>query len=110
MGWSDPKKGKAEFKDGNILAVLSYPDMKIPILYGLYYPERKSSSKIKKIDFRSIKGLSFESFPEDKLGWFNFGIQLLNSSISWFIWSRISWFFGLIIVIHLVIFKQVKVL
>jgi len=72
--------GLAEFKDGNILAVLSYPDMKIPILYGLYYPERKSSSKIKKIDFRSIKGLSFESFPEDKLGWFNFGIQLLNSS------------------------------
>ncbi|MBM01273.1 MAG: 1-deoxy-D-xylulose-5-phosphate reductoisomerase [Chloroflexi bacterium] len=72
--------GLAEFNDGNILAVLSYPDMKIPILYGLYYPERKSSSKIEKIDFRSIESLSFESFPEEKLGWFNFGMQLLNSS------------------------------
>lgn len=72
--------GLAEFKDGNILAVLSYPDMKIPILYGLYYPERLSSSKIKKIDFKKISNLSFETFPDEKLSWFNFGIKLLNSS------------------------------
>ena len=70
----------AEFKDGNILAVLSYPDMKIPILYGLYYPERLYSSKIKKIDFKKISNLSFETFPDEKLSWFNFGIKLLNSS------------------------------
>ena len=63
-----------------ILAVLSYPDMKIPILYGLYYPERLSSSKIKKIDFKKISNLSFETFPDEKLSWFNFGIKLLNSS------------------------------
>ena len=72
--------GLAEFKDGNILAVLSYPDMKIPILYGLYYPERLYSSKIKKIDFKKISNLSFETFPDEKLSWFNFGIKLLNSS------------------------------
>ena len=72
--------GLAEFKDGNILAVISYPDMKIPILYGLYYPDRSSSSKIKKIDFKTISSLSFDSFPDEKLSWFNFGMKLLNSS------------------------------
>jgi len=72
--------GLAEFKDGNILAIISYPDMKIPILYGLYYPDRSSSSKIKKIDFKTISSLSFDSFPDEKLGWFNFGMKLLDSS------------------------------
>lgn len=30
-----------EFKDGAIMAQLGTPDMKLPIQYALYYPERR---------------------------------------------------------------------
>lgn len=33
-----------QFKDGNIIAHLGYPDMKIPISYALYYPEVKENN------------------------------------------------------------------
>jgi len=48
-----------EFKDGNIMANLFYPDMKLPIFYALNYPERKTS-RLAKVDFRKTKRLSFE--------------------------------------------------
>ena len=48
-----------EFKDGNIMANLFYPDMKLPIFYALNYPER-NTSRLAKVDFRKTKRLSFE--------------------------------------------------
>lgn len=48
-----------EFIDGAIKANLSYPDMKIPILYSMSYPERLEY-KHKKIDFSELKTLNFE--------------------------------------------------
>lgn len=72
--------GMAQFKDGNIIALLSYPDMKIPILYGLYYPQRSFSSVIKKLDLNLMSNLSFQSLPEEKLGWYNFGLEVLKNS------------------------------
>ena len=30
-----------EFKDGAVIAQLGTPDMKLPIQYALYYPERR---------------------------------------------------------------------
>ncbi|MDP2911479.1 MAG: 1-deoxy-D-xylulose-5-phosphate reductoisomerase [Candidatus Omnitrophota bacterium] len=56
-----------EFRDGAILAQLGPCDMRIPIQYGLTYPERLESG-IKSPSFSSIKNLSFyepdfERFP-----------------------------------------------
>ncbi len=56
-----------EFTDGNIIANLFHPDMKVPILYALNYPER-SESRIRRLDFSKIKNISFqkpnvENFP-----------------------------------------------
>lgn len=47
-----------EFIDGEFKAVLSVPDMSIPIQYALTYPERKTTH-IKHLDFLELQTLSF---------------------------------------------------
>ena len=47
------------FPDGSTTALLSNPDMKIPIFYALNWPSRKYFN-VKKIDLIKIKNLSFE--------------------------------------------------
>jgi len=47
-----------EFLDGSVLAQLSLPDMKSPIQYALFYPERKFSLN-KPLDLTQIKNLTF---------------------------------------------------
>lgn len=49
----------AEFKDGGVIAQMSVPDMRIPILYALGFPERLESS-VPKINFEKINKLTFE--------------------------------------------------
>lgn len=48
-----------EFVDGAVLAQLGTPDMKLPIQYALYYPERRFLSG-DRVDFWSIGHLDFE--------------------------------------------------
>lgn len=48
-----------EFRDGNVMANLFYPDMKMPVFYALSYPERQDSG-LRRIDFRKIKNISFK--------------------------------------------------
>lgn len=48
-----------EFADGSIKAQLSPPDMRLPIQYALFYPERLSS-KLPRLDFSNIGSLTFE--------------------------------------------------
>lgn len=48
-----------EFIDGGVIAQLGTADMKLPIQYALFYPERREL-KGKKLDFTQLKGLSFE--------------------------------------------------
>lgn len=47
-----------EFIDGIVLAQLSETDMRIPIQYALFYPERISSS-LPRLDFYKLKALNF---------------------------------------------------
>ena len=53
-----------ELTDGNIIANLFYPDMRIPISYALNYP-RRIPSKLPKINFSKIKNISFQ-MPNNK--------------------------------------------
>lgn len=48
-----------EYEDGAIIAELGTPDMKLPIQYALYYPERRYLPG-ERIDFWSIGKLDFE--------------------------------------------------
>lgn len=48
-----------EFVDGGIMAQMGTPDMKLPIQYAIYYPERKPLSG-KRVDFTVLNGIRFE--------------------------------------------------
>ena len=48
-----------EFKDGAVMAQLGTPDMRLPIQYALYYPERRYLEG-KRLDFAALKEITFE--------------------------------------------------
>ena len=48
-----------EYKDGAIIAQLGTPDMKLPIQYAIYYPERRYLAG-ERLDFASLSQLTFE--------------------------------------------------
>ncbi|MDE7283690.1 MAG: 1-deoxy-D-xylulose-5-phosphate reductoisomerase [Lachnospiraceae bacterium] len=48
-----------EYVDGGIMAQLGMPDMKLPIQYALFYPDRRPMSG-KRVDFCDIAQLTFE--------------------------------------------------
>ena len=47
-----------EFKDNGIIAQLGTPDMKLPISYALFYPERRYISEAR-VDFNALSTLNF---------------------------------------------------
>jgi len=60
-------------KDSSVLAQLGTPDMKVPIAYGLAYPERIDAGA-QRLDFNTLQSLSFEAaqpqrFPGLFLAW-----------------------------------------
>ncbi len=61
-----------EFSDGSVKAQLGCPDMRLPIQYALSYPERLPNPKLPKLDWETIKELTFappdlDTFPCLKL-------------------------------------------
>ena len=48
-----------EFKDGAAMAQLGTPDMRLPIQYALYYPERRYLDG-ERLDFHKLKEITFE--------------------------------------------------
>ncbi len=61
-----------QFRDGSIIAKMGIPDMRLPIRYALYYPERKQEQG-KMLDLLELSGLEFdkpdyETFRGLKLG------------------------------------------
>ena len=48
-----------EFKDGGIMAQLGTPDMRLPIQYALYYPERRYLDG-ERLDFAKLGQITFE--------------------------------------------------
>lgn len=48
-----------EYEDGAVIAQLGTPDMRLPIQYALYYPERRKMSG-KRLDFYELSSLTFE--------------------------------------------------
>lgn len=66
-----------QYKDNSVVAQLGTPDMKVPIAYGLSWPDRMASGAAA-LDFRSMADMTFESldshgheqrFPGLKLAW-----------------------------------------
>ncbi|MFM6985355.1 MAG: 1-deoxy-D-xylulose-5-phosphate reductoisomerase [Hydrogenophaga sp.] len=62
-----------EYQDGSVVAQLGTPDMRVPIAYGLSWPERMASGAAA-LDFTRVGALTFEQpdpqrFPGLKLAW-----------------------------------------
>ena len=53
-----------EYQDGAVMAQLGTPDMKLPIQYALYYPERRNLSG-RRLDLFEIADLTFEKPDTD---------------------------------------------
>ncbi|MEY8426478.1 1-deoxy-D-xylulose-5-phosphate reductoisomerase [Lachnospiraceae bacterium 46-15] len=53
-----------EFADGAVMAQLGTPDMKLPIQYALYYPERRHLGG-ERLDFSKLRQISFEKPDEE---------------------------------------------
>jgi 1-deoxy-D-xylulose-5-phosphate reductoisomerase len=51
--------GLVEFVDGSVIAQLSCPDMRLPLLYALSFPERWTSS-LPRLDLARLGSLAFE--------------------------------------------------
>ena len=49
-----------EFKDGSVVAQFAAPDMKLPIQYALFYPERRDGPAERRLDWDSMRQLEFE--------------------------------------------------
>ena len=66
-----------QYRDASVVAQLGTPDMRVPIAYGLSWPERIESGAAT-LDFRSLSAMTFESldqaghserFPGLRLAW-----------------------------------------
>ena len=53
-----------QYKDTSVVAQLGTPDMRVPIAYGLAWPERIASGAAA-LDFHALQGLSFEPIDAD---------------------------------------------
>lgn len=53
-----------EFQDGSVIAQLGVTDMKMPIQYALYYPERRPCPENRRLDWRTVRQWNFE--PPDR--------------------------------------------
>ena len=60
-----------EYKDGAVIAQLGTPDMKLPIQYALYYPERRYLPG-DRLDFSALSQITFEQPDMDTF----FGLRL----------------------------------
>lgn len=55
-----------EYKDGSIVGQMGVPDMRLPIHYALFYPERVPSSRVPRLDLVKLGSLTFEPPDYDK--------------------------------------------
>ena len=63
-----------EYVDGGIMAQLGTPDMKLPIQYALFYPDRRTLDG-KRVDFFDIANITFYKPDRDKFKGFDLAFR-----------------------------------
>lgn len=66
------------YEDGSVMAQMSFPDMRLPIIYALYYPERRFLNT-KLLDFWDIQDLHFEKPDTDRFPALNLAYRALKT-------------------------------
>ncbi|NLO08433.1 MAG: 1-deoxy-D-xylulose-5-phosphate reductoisomerase [Clostridiales bacterium] len=64
-----------EYVDGSVIAQLGLPDMRLPIQYALFYPDRKNMKLGERVDFIRIGQLTFEEPDMDTFYGLGLGIK-----------------------------------
>lgn len=67
-----------EYEDGAIIAQLGTPDMKLPIQYAIYYPERRYLAG-ERVDFAKLSQLTFEAPDMDTFTGLRLAIEAGNA-------------------------------
>lgn len=66
-----------EYEDGAVIAQLGTPDMKLPIQYALYYPERKGPTSAR-LNFAELRSLEFYEPDTDVFPALSMAYEALN--------------------------------
>ena len=69
-----------EFSDGSTKAQLSYPDMRIPIMHALFFPDRAPKSHTNPFDPKKTKSLTFEILDQDRYPCFEIALKICISA------------------------------
>ncbi|TAH72807.1 MAG: 1-deoxy-D-xylulose-5-phosphate reductoisomerase [Anaerolineaceae bacterium] len=64
-----------EYVDGSVIAQLGLPDMRLPIQYALFYPERMNMKLGERVDFIKVKQLTFEEPDMDTFYGLKLGLE-----------------------------------
>lgn len=67
-----------EFKDHSIIAQLGTPDMRVPIIYALDYPERYDNN-VEALDFKKLSQLSFTAPDLDRFPCLDLAIHAIKT-------------------------------
>ncbi|MCR5768111.1 MAG: 1-deoxy-D-xylulose-5-phosphate reductoisomerase [Lachnospiraceae bacterium] len=68
-----------QFHDGSIIAQLGMPDMRLPIRYALFYPDRKHlDENEKKLDLLELSGLEFDKPDYDTFRGLRLGLDAIR--------------------------------
>jgi 1-deoxy-D-xylulose-5-phosphate reductoisomerase len=69
-----------QYKDTSVVAQLGTPDMRVPIAYGLAWPDRISSGA-RSLDFKTLSDLTFEVPDEDRFPGLRLGWDVLDAAV-----------------------------
>jgi 1-deoxy-D-xylulose-5-phosphate reductoisomerase len=72
-----------EFVDGSVKAQVSTPDMRLPIQYALFFPDRMPNKLIPRFDPVSIAELSFKPWEPERYPCFNMALDIAKRGGPW---------------------------
>lgn len=72
-----------EFVDGSVKAHMSHPDMRHPIQYALFHPDRVPNETIRRFDPASVGALTFEPMRPDRYPCFQLALDVAMRGGTW---------------------------
>ena len=72
-----------EFVDGSVKAQISPPDMRLPIQYALFYPERVHNRNIRQFDPVATGSLTFEPWAPERYPCFDIALDIARRGGTW---------------------------
>ncbi len=72
-----------EFVDGSVKAQMSPPDMRLPIQYALFYPDRMSNDTVVRFDPVATGSLTFEELVPERYPCFSLALDVAKRGGTW---------------------------